>query len=66
MVGPLGILEGWTFPVCPNMAGRKHSSGQGWCREAEAHPGPKPPRLLLIALHQSRKQEEMQLRLRKE
>ena len=34
MVGPLGILEGWTFPVCPNMAGRKHSSGQG-CAERQ-------------------------------
>ena len=36
--------------------GRKEAQlWAGMCREAEAHPGPKPPRLLLIALRQSRK-----------
>ena len=46
MVGSLGILVGWPFPVCPNMSGRKQSSGQGWYREAEAPKGP-------ISLHVS-------------
>lgn len=55
MVGSLGILVGWPFPVCPNMAGRKQSSGQGWYRGRSSYRTYKPPRLLTHCLSSEQK-----------